>query len=150
MKMEKHLKTAKEFGDRAGEGRPYGNVDNAQQSLGDYRKAIEYHRKHLKIAIEVGDRAVELGGYRSLGPAKHSLDYCRKAIEYHEKHLKIAQEIGDRVRGGAYQNLGNDWERQLVRELYMTMARRVFIAIQPGQGRLNGNVKYPHKWRDQK
>ena len=118
--------------------------------MGDYRKAIEYHRKHLKIAIEIGDRAVELV-YRGLGPAKHSLDYCGKAIEYYEKHVKIAQESDDRARGGAYQSLGNDWEKQLVRELYMTMASRlIFIAIWPGQGRLNGNAKYPHKWRDQK
>ena len=93
--------------------------------MGDYRKAIEYHRKHLKMAIKIGDRAVELGVYRNLGPAKHSLDYCGKAIEYHEKHLKIAQEIGDRARGGAYQSLGNDWEKQLVRELYMAMASRL-------------------------
>ena len=28
-------------------------------SLGDYRKAIEYHEKVLKIAIEISDRAGE-------------------------------------------------------------------------------------------
>ena len=29
------------------------DLGNAYQSLGDYRKAIEYHEKHLKIAIEM-------------------------------------------------------------------------------------------------
>ena len=48
---------ATEIGDRGGEGGAYGNLGNAYQSLGDYRKAIEYHEKHLKIATEIGDRA---------------------------------------------------------------------------------------------
>ena len=47
------MKIAKEIGDRAGEGRAYGNLGNAYQSLGDYQKAIEYHEKHLKIAKEM-------------------------------------------------------------------------------------------------
>ena len=57
---EKHLKIiAIEIGDRAGEGRAYGNLGNAYRSLGDFRKAIEYHEKRLKIAKEIGDRAGE-------------------------------------------------------------------------------------------
>ena len=31
----------------------------AYYSLGDFRKAIEYHERHLKILKEVGDRAGE-------------------------------------------------------------------------------------------
>ena len=42
---EKHLKIAKEIGDRAGEGGADGNLGNAYDSLGDYQKAIEYHKK---------------------------------------------------------------------------------------------------------
>ena len=38
-------------------------------SLGDIRKAIEYHEKHLKIAIEIGDRAGEGRAYGNLGNA---------------------------------------------------------------------------------
>ena len=55
--MQKDLKIEIEIGDRAGEGGAYGNLSNAYRSLGDYRKAIEYHEKDLKIAIETGDRA---------------------------------------------------------------------------------------------
>ena len=48
--MKKHLKIAIDIGDLDGEGRAYGNLGNAYQSLGDYQKAIEYHEKHLRIA----------------------------------------------------------------------------------------------------
>ena len=54
---EQQLSTAKEVGDRAGQGRAYGNLGNAYKSLGQFQQAIEYHKQHLSIAIEVGDRA---------------------------------------------------------------------------------------------
>ena len=101
------MKIAIEIGDRGGEGGAYGNLGNAYQSLGDYRKAIEYHEKDLKIDIEIGDRSGEGGAYGNLGNAYQSLGDYRKAIEYHEKLLKIAIEIGDRYGEGiAYGNLG--------------------------------------------
>ena len=53
------MKTTIEIGDRAGEGATYGNLGNCYQSLGDYRKSIEYHEKHLKISKEIGDRGGE-------------------------------------------------------------------------------------------
>jgi hypothetical protein len=40
-----HLAIAKELGDRAGEGRAYGNLGNAYGSHGDYAKAIAYHAR---------------------------------------------------------------------------------------------------------
>ena len=57
------LKIAQEIGDRSGEGTAYGNIGCAYQSLGDYRKAIEYHEKRLKIAQEIGDRSGEGAAY---------------------------------------------------------------------------------------
>ncbi|XP_074635275.1 uncharacterized protein LOC141893773 [Acropora palmata] len=104
---EKDLTIAKQIGDRAGEGRAYGNLGNAYQSLGDYQKAIEYHEKDLKIAKQIGDRAGEGRAYGNLGNAYDSLGDYQKAIEYHEKYLKIAKEIGDRAgEGRAYGSLG--------------------------------------------
>ena len=41
----------------------------AYYSLGDFRKAIEYHERYLKISKEVGDRAGEGRAYRILGVA---------------------------------------------------------------------------------
>ena len=65
--MKKDLKIAIEIGDRAGEGGALGNLGNAYGSLGDFRKAIEYHEKHLKIAKEIGDRTGEGEAYGNLG-----------------------------------------------------------------------------------
>ena len=70
------MKIAKEMGDQGGEGRAYGRVGVAYQSLCDYRKAIEYHEKHLKIAKEIGDQDAEGEVYGHLGVAYQSLcDY---------------------------------------------------------------------------
>ena len=143
---EKHLKIAKEIGDRAGEGGAYGNLGNAYQSLGDYQKAIEYHEKHLKIAKEIGDRAGEGTAYGNLGIAYQSLGDYQKAIEYHEKHLKIAKEIGDRAgEGRAYGNLGNayqslgDYQKAIeYHEKYFKIAKE--IGDQAGEGRAYGNL----------
>ena len=77
------MKIAKEIGDRAGEGRGYGHLGNAYDSLGDYRKAMEYHEKHLQIAIEIGDRAGEGRADGNLGTALQSQGDFRNAIEYH-------------------------------------------------------------------
>ena len=84
---EKHLKIAKEIGDRAQEGRAYGDLGNAYWSLGHYQKAIEYHENRLKIAKEIGDRAGEGAAYAHLGSAYNSMGDYQKAIEYHEKYL---------------------------------------------------------------
>ena len=143
---EKDFKIAIEIGDRGGEGGAYGNLGNAYQSLGDYRKAIEYHEKDLKIDIEIGDRSGEGGAYGNLGNAYQSLGDYRKAIEYHEKHLKIAIEIGDRGGEGiAYGNLGNAYQSlgdyQKAIEYY---EKRLKIAIEigdrGGEGRAYGNL----------
>ena len=102
---EKHLKVAKEIGDGAGEGRAYGNLGNAYDSLGDYQKAIEYHEKHLKIAKKNGR------DYGILGIACWSRGNYQKAIEYHEIELKIAKKIGGQVEEGrAYGNLANAYQ----------------------------------------
>ena len=102
------MKIAIEIGDRAGEGQGYGNLGIAYFSLGDFRKAIEYHEKHLKIAIEIGDRSGEGLASANMGIAYRSLGEFRKAIKYHKKDLKIAIEIGSRDgEGRAYANLGN-------------------------------------------
>ena len=108
--LEKCLEIAREIGDLGAEGCVYGNLGNAFQSLGDYRKAIQYNEKHLKIARKIGDRRGEGRVYGNLGNAYGSLADYRKAIDYFEKDLKIAREIGDRGgEGSAYGSLGNTY-----------------------------------------
>ena len=99
------------MGDKAGEGRAYGNLGNAYHSLGDFQTAIEHHERDLKIAKEVGDKAGEGGAYGNLGNAYHSLGDFKTAIEHHERDLKIAKEVGDKAgEGRAYANLGNAYD----------------------------------------
>ena len=78
------MKISKEIGFRAREGRAYGNLGIAYDSLGRYQKAIEYREKHLKIAKEGGDRVGEGAAFGNLGIAYKLLGYYQKAIEYHE------------------------------------------------------------------
>ena len=101
------MKIAREIGNRGEEVGAYGNLGNTYHSLGDYRRAIEYHEKSLKIAREIGYRGGQVRAYGNLGNTYHSLSDYRKAIEYHEKSLKIAIEIGDRDgEGSSYHNIG--------------------------------------------
>ena len=96
------------MGDRGGEGRAYGNLGNAYQSLCYYQKAIEYYEKSFIILKEIGDRDGEGSTYGNLGIAYRSLGDYQKAIKYHKQHLKIAIEIGDRDgQGRGYGNVGN-------------------------------------------
>ncbi|XP_044169311.1 tetratricopeptide repeat protein 28-like, partial [Acropora millepora] len=118
----------------------------AYKSLGDYRKAIEYHEKHLKIAIEIGDRGVQGRANGNLGNAYRSLGDYRKAIEYHEKDLKIAIEIGDRGgEGGAYGNLGNAYRslgdyRKAIEYHQKHLKIAIEISDRGGEGRAYGSL----------
>ena len=92
---------------RAGEGKAYGNLGNAHESLGDFSQAIKYHTQDLESAKEVGDRAGEGRAYGNLGNAHCSLGDFSQAIAYHTQHLAIAEEVGNRAgEGRAYANLG--------------------------------------------
>ncbi|XP_068680143.1 tetratricopeptide repeat protein 28-like [Montipora foliosa] len=125
---EKHLSIAKEVGDRAGEGKGYGNLGNAYLSLGNFKQAIEYYENNLSIAKKVEDRAGEGSAYGNLGNAYRnlgnragegsaygnlgnssvSLGNFKQAIKYYQKNLSISKEVGDRDgEGSGYGNLGN-------------------------------------------
>ena len=70
-----------EIGDRSGEGRAYGNLGHAYQSMADYGKAMEYHEKYLKIAIEIGDKAGEGRAYHNIGEKFFSLGQMENAVD---------------------------------------------------------------------
>ena len=71
--MKKALAISTEIGDRAGEGKWYGNLGNVFHSLGEYVKAQEYSEKALAISTEIGDRAGEGTRYGNLGNVFYSL-----------------------------------------------------------------------------
>jgi tetratricopeptide (TPR) repeat protein len=147
---EKHLAIAKEVGDRAGEGKAYGNLGNAQTSLGAYAKAIKYHTQCLAIAKEVGDRAGEGRAYASLGDAHKPLGDYAKAIAYHEQDLVIAKEVGDRAgEGRAYGNLGFSYESQgdfgkAIEYHGQHLAIAKEVGDRAGEGRAYGNLGTCH------
>ena len=84
----RHLKIAREIGDRRGEGNWLGNLGNAYCDLGETRKAIEYYEQALKIAREIGDRRGEGNRLGNLGNAYSDLGETKKAIEYYEQALE--------------------------------------------------------------
>ena len=105
--LESQIKLAKEVGDRAGEGRAYGNLGNAHHRLGNFQKAKDYYQRCLEIAKEVGNRAAEGCFYGNLGNAHLCLGDFQKAKDYYQRCLEIAKEVGNRAaEGGAYGKLG--------------------------------------------
>ena len=75
------------MGDRAGEGRTYGNLGCAYKSLGQLDKAIEFHQKGLKIALEVGNRDGEELAYGKLFHAYNCAGQSKKAAEFQHKFI---------------------------------------------------------------
>ena len=79
----------------------YANLGNAYHSLGDFKKAIEYH-EHASQNCQRSGRQ----GWRRrvrmviLATLIKTWETFKKAIEYHEHHLKIAKEVGDRAGEG--------------------------------------------------
>ena len=84
------------------------------RSLGNYTKAIEYHKQRLSIVREMKDRLGEGQSVGNLGNIYYDLGNYIKAIEYQEQHLAITREIKDKrgegnalgSLGGAYYHLG--------------------------------------------
>ena len=136
----------KKIGNRAGKGGAYGNLGCAYESLGDFQKAIKYHKKYLKIARDINDRAGKGRAYGNLGNAYQSLGYYQKAIENHEKDLKIALKIGDRGgEGRAYANLGNAYDsldeyQKAIEYHEKCLAIATEIGDRTRQGRAYGNL----------
>ena len=133
-----------------GEGKAFGGLGNAHQSLGDYKTALDYHKRHLKIAKELGLKSEEGNAYGNLGIVHRRLGGFKRAIDYHERHLKIAKELGDKSgEGKGYGNLGNAHQS---RGDYKTAAdcheRHLKIAKELedkwGEGKAYGNLGNVH------
>ncbi len=103
--LETSVDACRKLRNRRAEGNRLGNLGLAYDSLGEYRRAIEFHEQALRIAREIGDRSMEGIALGNLGYANQSLGEYRRAIEFHEKALVIDREIDD--QRGEGQDLGN-------------------------------------------
>ena len=87
------ISSAREIGDRRGEGAALGNLGNAYAVLGDARKAIEFYEQHLGIAREIGDRRGEGNALFTIGLALYKLEEKERAIDPVKRALEIYEEI---------------------------------------------------------
>ncbi|KAG2461555.1 GPSM2 protein, partial [Polypterus senegalus] len=117
---EANLLIVKELGDRAAQGRTYGNLGNTHYLLGNFRKAVTSHEQRLLIAKEFGDKAAERRAYCNLGNAYIFLGEFEVASEHYKRTLQLARQLKDRaVEAQACYSLGNtytllqDYERAI-------------------------------------
>ncbi|XP_062836867.1 G-protein-signaling modulator 2 isoform X2 [Anolis carolinensis] len=107
---EENLNIVTELGDRAAQGRAYGNLGNTHYLLGNFRSAVIAHEQRLLIAKEFGDRAAERRAYSNLGNAYIFLGEFETAAEYYKRTLQLARQLSDRaVEAQACYSLGNTY-----------------------------------------
>lgn len=107
---EANLLIVTELGDRAAQGRAYGNLGNTHYLLGNFRKAVMSHEQRLLIAREFGDRSAERRAYSNLGNAFIFLGEFEMAAEYYKRTLQLARQLKDRaVEAQSCYSLGNTY-----------------------------------------
>ncbi|XP_048219112.1 G-protein-signaling modulator 2 isoform X2 [Perognathus longimembris pacificus] len=105
---EENLSLVTALGDRAAQGRAFGNLGNTHYLLGNFRDAVIAHEQRLLIAKEFGDKAAERRAYSNLGNAYIFLGEFETASEYYKKTLLLARQLKDRaVEAQACYSLGN-------------------------------------------
>uniref|UniRef100_A0A8C7WU87 G-protein-signaling modulator 2 n=1 Tax=Oryzias sinensis TaxID=183150 RepID=A0A8C7WU87_9TELE len=117
---EANLSLVMELGDRAAQGRTYGNLGNTYYLLGDFESAIAAHEKRLLIAKEFGDKSAERRAHCNLGNAHIFLGQFETAANHYKRTLQLARLLKDRaVEAQACYSLGNtytllqDYERAI-------------------------------------
>ncbi|KAM6183643.1 G-protein-signaling modulator 1 [Erethizon dorsatum] len=138
---ERNLCLVKELGDRAAQGRAYGNLGNTHYLLGNFTEATTFHKERLAIAKEFGDKAAERRAYSNLGNAHIFLGRFDVAAEYYKKTLQLSRQLRDQaVEAQACYSLGNtytllrDYERAAEFHLrHLLIAQE--LADRVGEGR---------------
>lgn len=86
----------------------YSQLGNAYFYLGDYVKAMQYHKHDLTLARTMGDRLGEAKASGNLGNTLKVMGKFEEAVICCRRHLEICQEHNDKVgEGRALYNLGN-------------------------------------------
>ncbi|XP_076867588.1 G-protein-signaling modulator 1b isoform X3 [Brachyhypopomus gauderio] len=107
---EMNLSLVKELGDRAAQGRAFGNLGNTHYLLGNFVEAIKFHKERLSIAKEFGDKAAERRAYSNLGNALIFLGQFNSATDYYRKTLQLSRQLKDQaMEAQACYSLGNTY-----------------------------------------
>lgn len=86
----------------------YSQLGNAYFYLGDYAKAMQYHKHDLTLARSMNDKLGEAKSSGNLGNTLKVMGRFDEAAIFCQRHLAIAQSLGDRLsEGRALYNLGN-------------------------------------------
>ncbi|XP_048488923.1 G-protein-signaling modulator 2 isoform X1 [Plutella xylostella] len=91
----------------------YSQLGNAYFYLGDYNKAMQFHKLDLTLARTMGDKLGEAKASGNLGNTLKVMGKFAEAIQCCKRHLDISRELGDRLsEGRALYNLGNVYHAQ--------------------------------------
>ncbi|KAG8193628.1 hypothetical protein JTE90_002886 [Oedothorax gibbosus] len=86
----------------------YSQLGNAYFYLGDYTKAMDYHRCDLTVARAMKDELGEGKASGNLGNTLKVMGKFDEAVTCCERHLSISRQLQDKVgEGRALYNLGN-------------------------------------------
>ncbi|KAH8359938.1 hypothetical protein KR093_009680 [Drosophila rubida] len=86
----------------------YSQLGNAYFYLGDYAKAMQYHKHDLTLAKTMNDKLGEAKSSGNLGNTLKVMGRFDEAAICCERHLILARQLGDRLsEGRALYNLGN-------------------------------------------
>ncbi|XP_051233930.1 G-protein-signaling modulator 2 isoform X2 [Dicentrarchus labrax] len=117
---EANLSMVKELGDKAAQGRTYGNLGNTYYLLGEFETAVVAHEKRLLIAKEFGDKSAERRAHCNLGNSHIFLSQFEVAAGHYKRTLQLARLLKDKaVEAQACYSLGNtytllqDYERAI-------------------------------------
>lgn len=86
----------------------YSQLGNAYFYLGDYSKAMQYHKLDLTLARSMDDKLGEAKSSGNLGNTLKVMGRFDEAAICCDRHLALAKQLGDRLsEGRALYNLGN-------------------------------------------
>ena len=88
-----------------GEAASLGNLGNTYNSLGDYNRAIDFHKQSLVIQQKIGYPEGEANSLGNLGNAYDSLREYKRAIDFYKQSLVIQRKINNSL--GEAASLGN-------------------------------------------
>ena len=97
----------------------YSQLGNAYFYMGDYVKAMQYHKHDLTLARTMADRLGEAKASGNLGNTLKVMGKFEEAVICCRRHLEICQEHRDRVgEGRALYNLGNVYHAKVNSPFY--------------------------------